>query len=208
MEPDGDTRVGLRERKRQETRTALSWAAIRLTVERGLANVTAMDIAAEAGVSHRTFNNYFSSIPEAIAARQADRAKQTAALLRARPADEPLWEAIVQAVLAQIHHDQQGARDRTPDPGWTQGVRLMMEHPSLQGELIKAHAATEHELAAAVAERTGTDARDLYPRLVAASAWAAVRVAMDQWVNADPPVPFTEVLRESLDRLASGLSQP
>jgi AcrR family transcriptional regulator len=208
MEPDGGARVGLRERKRQETRTALSWAAIRLTVERGLANVTAMDIAAEAGVSHRTFNNYFTSIPEAIAARQADRAMQTAALLRARPADEPLWEAIVQAALAQIDHDRQGPRDRAPDRGWTQGVRLMIEHPSLQGEFLKAHAATEHELAAAVAERTGTDARDLYPRLVAATTGAAVRVAMEQWVDADPPVPFTDVLRESLDRLASGLSQP
>ena len=35
---------GLRERKKRETRAALSWAAIRLTVERGYDNVRIEDI--------------------------------------------------------------------------------------------------------------------------------------------------------------------
>ena len=58
--------MGLRERKKAETRAALSWAAIRLTVERGFENVKVEDIAAAAGVSPRTFNNYFASKGEAI----------------------------------------------------------------------------------------------------------------------------------------------
>jgi AcrR family transcriptional regulator len=83
----GSVAEGLRERKKQETRIALSWAAVRLTVERGLANVRIEDIAAEAGVSLRTFRNYFSSKAEAIAAREVDRSLAIAAELRARPAD-------------------------------------------------------------------------------------------------------------------------
>jgi len=43
-------------------------AALRLAVERGLENVTVEDITAEAGVSLRTFGNYFSSKYEAICA--------------------------------------------------------------------------------------------------------------------------------------------
>ena len=78
--------MGLREEKKQATRTALSWAAIRLTVERGFDNVLVEEIAAAAGVSPRTFNNYFSSKAEAIAARHLDRCRKVADDLRHRPA--------------------------------------------------------------------------------------------------------------------------
>ncbi|MFI5611110.1 TetR/AcrR family transcriptional regulator [Amycolatopsis sp. NPDC051903] len=192
-------RPSLRERRRQETRTAISWAAIRLAVERGLANVTIEDIANEAGVSPRTVNNYFSSKAEAIAARHHDRAIGIAERVRARPADEPIWEAITQAAFARFEADQtdRAGKPSTPDPEWTQGVQLMMAEPSLQGEFQKANVAAEIALSRAVADRTGTDAdHDLYPLLVATAAGAAIRAAMAHWARADPPVSFREVLRE------------
>ncbi|QRP47666.1 TetR family transcriptional regulator [Amycolatopsis sp. FDAARGOS 1241] len=195
-------RPSLRERRRQETRTAISWAAIRLAVERGLDNVTIEDIANEAGVSPRTVNNYFSSKAEAIAARHHDRAIGIAERVRARPADEPIWEAITQAALARFEADHTEQTDQTgpvstPDPEWTQGVQLMMAEPALQGEFQKANVAAEIALSQAVADRTGTDAdHDLYPLLVATAAGAAIRAAMAHWARADPPVSFREVLRE------------
>ena len=73
-----ETGTGLRERKKQATREALSWAALRLAVDRGLENVRVEDIAAEAGVSPRTFNNYFSSKYEAILSRHVDRVRVAA----------------------------------------------------------------------------------------------------------------------------------
>ncbi|MEU4667491.1 TetR family transcriptional regulator [Amycolatopsis sp. NPDC023774] len=186
-------RPSLRERRRQETRSAISWAAIRLVVERGLAHVTIEDIATEAGVSPRTVNNYFSSKAEAIAARHHDRAQGIADLLRARPADEPLWEAVTEAALARFEADRP---ESPPDPLWTQGVQLMIAEPALQGEFQKANVAAEIALAQAIADRTGTDAtRDLYPVLVATAAGGAIRAAMAHWMRAEPPVSFTSVLR-------------
>src|ERR1044072_6603651 len=75
---------GLRERKKRETKAALSWAALHLSVERGYGNVLVEDIAPDAGVSPRTFNNYFGSKAEAIVWRHLDRAHAMSGLLRER----------------------------------------------------------------------------------------------------------------------------
>ena len=195
---------GLRERKKQQTREALSWAALRLAVERGLGNVLVEDIAAEAGVSPRTYNNYFSSKAEAIAWRHLDRARRMADLLRARPPGEPLWESITRAAVAQA-----GGERASPEPEWIAGVRLMLSEPELQGEFLKADEAAERECAVVIAERTGGDAdRDLYPRLMAAAIGAAIRVANEQWLRAEPPVPLAPLLRDALAQIAAGLPVP
>jgi len=199
--------AGLRERKKQETRAALSWAALRLAVERGLAGVTVDEIATAAGVSPRTFNNYFASKHEAIVWRHVDRFARVADQLHTRPATDPLWTALTDAVRAVFG---------TPDPAepgppseWTAGVRLLMAQPELRGEFVKASAAAERELAAAVAERTGTDTdQDMYPRLVAAAVGTAVHVASEQWLRADPPVALVSLLDDALRQFASGLPDP
>ncbi|MDF2706611.1 MAG: TetR family transcriptional regulator [Nonomuraea muscovyensis] len=217
-------RTSLRERKKQQTRIALSWAAIRLTVERGWDNVRVEDIAAEAGVSTRTFNNYFASKGEAIAARHLDRARLIAAELRAQPAGKPLWEAVTSAVLTRFAMEDEGSGGEGSTGGdsggegsgpegasgqWLAGVRLMVTEPALQAEFVRAGVAAEAELAAAIADRTGTDvARDLYPRLVAGAVGAAITVATDQWLRAETPVSMAALLHDALGQLAAGLPQP
>lgn len=57
---------GLRERKKARRRTELVDAAHRLVAERGYENVTVEDIALAAGVSTRTFFNYFEAKDDAI----------------------------------------------------------------------------------------------------------------------------------------------
>jgi hypothetical protein len=58
----------------------------------------------------------------------------------------------------------------------------------------------------AIAERTGTDpARDMYPRLVTAVARAVGETAMEAYAYADPPVPYTELLRRGFAEVAAGL---
>ncbi|WFE26472.1 TetR family transcriptional regulator [Solwaraspora sp. WMMD791] len=201
---------GLRERKKAATRAALSWAAIRLTVERGYDNVLVDDVAEAAGVSARTFNNYFSSKAEAIASRHLDRSLRLADELRARPADEPLWAAIRAAAMAQF---EPGPEVEQAPPGdhadWVSGLKVMLAEPALQGEMLRAVAAAEAELAVAVAERTGTDVKqDLYPNLVAATVSAAINTVMRQFVYADSPVPMEQLLSDALSQLAAGLPVP
>jgi AcrR family transcriptional regulator len=203
MDTDG---AGLRERKKQQTRIALSWAAIRLTVERGYDNVRVEDIAAEAGVSTRTFSNYFGTKGEAIVARHHARARAIAAALRERPAGEPIWEAITEATLAGFALGEPVTEGRPADRSWVEGLRLMVAEPALQGEFQKAGAAAEAEIAHVVAERTGAD--DFYPWLVAGVVGAGLNVVTREWLRADPRPPMDELLRDVFGRLAAGLPEP
>ena len=84
---------GLRERKKVATRAAIGIAAWRLAVERGPDRVRVEDIAEEAGVSRRTFHNYFATKEEAMASVALDRAERIHAALREQQAEESLADA-------------------------------------------------------------------------------------------------------------------
>lgn len=201
--------LGLRERKKRQTRVALSQATIRLCVTRGWDNVTVEDIAAAADVSVRTFRNYFSGKAEAIAASHLERMRCVADELRNRPAGEPLWEAVAHAVRGQFAPSDASTGQSANDQRWRDGLRLMLAEPALQGEIVKSSAAAQDELARAVAERTGTDAdHDVYPKLVAAVINAGSSVAVEHCLKAESPMPLPPVLTEVFDRLAAGLPVP
>jgi AcrR family transcriptional regulator len=168
--------VGRRERKKRATRAALSEVALRLSIERGIDNVTVEQIADQVDVSLRTFFNYFSSKEEAIVAGDVAVAESLVDAFRGRPPGELVLEALRHAVLAVL--DQDSYRDRV------QRMQTLRRTPSLLPYQLAAFVAQERSLAAAVAERVGCDAdRDLYPALVAASAMAGLRVAVHRWLG-------------------------
>jgi hypothetical protein len=145
----------------------------------------------------------------AVADRQRDRVERIAADLRARPADEPLWSAVLAAVEAQFALGRSDDGQTPPEPAWLQGLRLMLDEPAMHGEMFRVNTEGTQVLTAAVAERTGTDPqRDVYPELVANVIGAAMGVAMRRWVAAHPPVPFAPLLHEVFTRLAAGLPTP
>jgi AcrR family transcriptional regulator len=200
-EPGEELAVGLRERKKLATRRALSEAAMRLAVQRGLDNVLVEDIADAAGVSARTFNNYFSSKYEAICALSFDRSVRIATTLRERPPGEPLWTAVTAAVMAEY-----GNADRALDPEWMAGIKLVIFTPVLRGESLKVQSMTQYALAEAIAIRMGGDAAgSMFPRILAGSVLAAVNAALDRWINSDPPVALAPVIRRALNELADGM---
>lgn len=198
---------GLRERKKRETRDALSRAAVELVTERGWSAVTIDDIAARARVAPRTFRNYFPNKAAAISGRHVDRMRRVAETLAGLPAGTPLRAVLIDAAVAEF---APGAAERpAPDPDRAAAVRLMLAEPALQGELARASATARDELAAAVAALTGTDpVRDTYPQLVAAAVEAAVDVTITHCMGATRPVPMGPVLRDALERLTAGLADP
>ncbi|HEX2132771.1 MAG TPA: TetR/AcrR family transcriptional regulator [Actinophytocola sp.] len=162
------TVTGLRERKKQATREALREAALRLARERGPDNVRVDDIAAAAGVSPRTYNNYYSSREQAIvAAVTAERETRVAAAVAATPPDVGLADAVVEAIVAQY-----------TDPG--DHALLITTTPALRDAFLGTTAVIEHPLAGAIAARI--DDADT-ARVLAAGVAAAVRVALERWLR-------------------------
>jgi AcrR family transcriptional regulator len=201
----GEQVVGRRERKKRATRAALSAAALRLSIERGIDNVTVEQIADEVDVSLRTFFNYFSSKEEAIVAGDVATAESLVDAFRGRPAGEPVLEALRHAVLAVL--DEDSYRDRV------QRMQVLRRAPSLLPHQLAAFVAQERALAAAVADRVGCSVdQDLYPAMVAASAMAGLRVAVQRWLGEPSPQGERPSLRELImgviDQLAAGLGAP
>lgn len=217
----GPVAVGRRERKKQATRAALSEAAVRLSLEHGVENVTVEQIADEADVALRTFFNYFSSKEEAVVAGDAARGEVLVERFRSRPESESVLTALRVAVLGHV--------DDLTREGEMDALRMMRRSPSLLPHQLAAYAAGERALAVAVAERIGeprpqgSDDEDegpegdrpvgLYPALVAASVMAGVRVAMQRWTDASAGgtrdlAALHRIVGDVFDRLARGLDDP
>jgi AcrR family transcriptional regulator len=138
---------GLRERKKQATREALREAALRLAVERGPDQVRVEDIAEAAGVSPRTYNNYFASREQAIvAAITADRDARVAAAVAARPAATRLADAVTDAVVEQYTHTGEHGPEM---------LLLITTRDALRDAFLDTTTGIEPPLTAAIAKRLG-----------------------------------------------------
>ncbi|GGK39037.1 TetR family transcriptional regulator [Pilimelia terevasa] len=196
--------AGLRERKKAATRRALSQAALRLAIAQGLAEVTAEAVAAAVGVSPRTFHNYFGSKEEAVAAAVEARTRALADDLRARPADEPLWDAVTAVTLRRFASGYADVAETVA------AQRLVLSTPALRAHHYQVSDATDRVLVEAVAARTGLDPdRDLYPRLVVAAVSSAALAAMQLWADGTSGAgSAADVLVDALAQLRAGLPEP
>jgi AcrR family transcriptional regulator len=208
MNTKGPISEGLRQRKRRETRAALNQTAIRLCMQRGWENVTVDDIAAAANVSPRTFRNYFSTKAEAVAAGHLERMLRIADELRARPADEQLWTAITNSVCTQFEPPVHKCEDVRDASRWMERIRFIFTEPAIHGEVLKASASAQIELAKAISERIGVSrANELYPQLVAAVVVAVVGVVSDRWLRGGPSGSIVPLMRTAFDLVATGPSE-
>lgn len=167
-------RPGLRERKKAATREALREAALRMALERGPENLRVEDIAEAAGVSPRTYNNYFSSREQAIVAGlSAERNAAIAAAVAARPASVRLSDGVFDAVVEQFT----GEAALKPE-----ALILLTSRSSLREAFVADVSELEAPLTAVIAARLGNRDR-LTARVLAASVGAAIRVGLESWLQ-------------------------
>jgi AcrR family transcriptional regulator len=188
------TPAGLRERKKEATRKALHDAAIRLIMEHGLDHVTVEAIADAAGVSRRTFSNYFAGKEEAVLYGDEQRMEQLLEEFAARPPSESSWTALREA--ARTLYGQITERDRE----WVAQYRLARKHPSVLGRQLAHNATFERRLADLIRDRDGLPPESRRARVLAAAFLTSVRIANQTWIEADPPrtrmAEFNEILNE------------
>jgi AcrR family transcriptional regulator len=196
-------REGLRERKKAETHQALAKAALDLADRLGPERVTVEAIADAAGVSPRTFFNYFSSKEDAIVGIAPAQSSALLADLLSRPEDEPLLDALRAVVLAAAERLQAGGDD------WVIRHRLIQKHHALAVTRAAWFAEVERRMAAEIARRTGLDpGLDVYPALVVSATIGALRVAIDVWQERGRAGALETLIDDAFDVLAHGLRLP
>ena len=169
---------GLRERKKVATREALHDAAVQLAVEQGFDRVTVEAIADRAGVSRRTFSNYFASKEEALFHGDADRLGSMLDLVRAEPAETAPW-----AVLTRVAARLIGEWGDDPDPHELGRRRELLRDPGLVVHQNAAYTRLEAALAAELESRLTGELGELRARLLAATFLATLRVAIHSWID-------------------------
>lgn len=189
-------------------------STLALLRQNGPGNFTVEDIADAAGISRRTFFNYFGSTEAAIASVTNGFLDSALEQFRRRPVDEPILES-ARAALVEL------ADPMTVAPlaelfGLTQGNPLMA-----RSELEAWDHCTE-QIVAAARERSrtpgaeeATDANELYVRALAGSVISCGKAAMDVWFRRCGPdlspkslAVLRQLLIDSMGLLGSGFAGP
>lgn len=192
--------TGLRERKKSATRAAMSDAAWFLMVEQGIDAVTPEAVADAVGLSPRTFRNYFTSREEAIVDGIVQRSGAIVQAIRARPADEPIWDSLLQVLPDAITAIVPQRDDMVVL------MRLCRDHPALLAQHRAVFERFDRLLVETIADRTGTDPEaDLAPHLLAGAAAIALQTSTALWVEWGTARTLPDLVRESLAQLRAGL---
>ncbi|MFC4592115.1 TetR/AcrR family transcriptional regulator [Sphaerisporangium corydalis] len=187
--------VGLRERKKRETRLRIADVAMGLFMIRGFESVTVAEVARAADVSVNTVFNYFKTKEDLFLDRMDVVEDLPSQVVRERRPGE--------SVVAALRRDFLDALDeRHWRIGLNEGVdvftRLINESPSLVARVREMAERREELLARTLAEDADADPDDMTPWLVAAQICAVTRRLTDHAVR-------RKMAGEPLDRIAADL---
>ncbi|QKT09832.1 TetR family transcriptional regulator [Rhodococcus sp. W8901] len=186
--PGAQPATSLTERRKAETQLEISRRAAELFSARGASAVTAEEIAAAAGIGLRTFYRYFRTKEEAVAPLLAGGVTGWIAHLTGdgdAPSDESVQAALERATRQALTPSDDIAEEMLQ---WTRGLlRTVHAEPGLRAVWLRVQADSEDGLVAALTTLMGPTADPLTVRLTAASANAAMRIAVETWAATDAP---------------------
>jgi TetR/AcrR family transcriptional regulator, regulator of mycofactocin system len=171
--------------------------SLRLFSERGFEDTTVEQIAAEAGVSRRTFFRYFDSKADVLWHAFDGEVRALRAAFSAIPPDVPLMDAIRQAVVGVNRYRAEDV------PELRTRMNLIGSVPALQASAAQHYDAWERAVIEFAAARLGLAPDSLYPLAIGRATLAVCRAAYDRWADrADADL--TVYLDLGLRALASG----
>jgi AcrR family transcriptional regulator len=138
---------GLRERKREQTRQALISAATRLFAQQGYEETTVAGIAAAAGVSTKTFFNYFASKDEVLFPHLAGRIEGAVAVIGQRRPGEDIADVLVRAMEQML---AEAVRDELAGGLALARLPLVLSVPAVQAATLHRYFLAETRLAEAL----------------------------------------------------------
>jgi AcrR family transcriptional regulator len=163
--------IGLRERKKQQTRELIADSARRLFAARGFDAVTVADVARAAEVSTQTVFNYFPTKEDLVYWRLGSFEEELLTAIRERPAGEPALTAFKRFLLSQ--GGLLGKHDPAARKQLEAFTRMIDGSPALQVREAQILAGYTQTLAAVLAAETAADPGDVEP-VVAAHAMIGI----------------------------------
>ena len=202
--------LGLRERKKQETRRLIADAANRLFDERGFDAVTVANVAEAANVSEGTVFNYFPTKEDLFYIGMEAFEAELVDAVRARAQGESVLAAFRRFIVSRSAGLERPERTDLI----VKAARAIDASPALRAREREVIAASTDQLAALIAEELGARPDDVEPHAVA-TALMGVQAALSRQVREAAVAgtrgrPLTNYARKQarhvFDRLERGLA--
>lgn len=179
----------------------LELIALRLFTEQGFDHTTVDEIAAEAGVTARTFFRYFATKADVLWYAFDTEVKALREALAVQAVDLPLMDAIRAAIISVNHY----TADDVPE--LRTRINLINTVPTLQASAAIHYDAWEQAIINYAAARLGQEPASVYPVAIGRATLAVCRAAYEFWViRADANL--TIYLDQALNGLACGFVAP
>ncbi|MFF9779602.1 TetR family transcriptional regulator [Streptomyces sp. NPDC013978] len=185
---------GLRERTRRAVQAEIVTTAMRLFLERGFEATTMEQIAGEIGISRRSLFRYFGTKEDIVLGDHAAHGTVLRAALEARPASEPPWQALREALKSLVESLPYSPQE------FLRITSMLHASPSLRARQLEKRQHWTELLVPDIVERLGAadPMAEVRARALVACALACSEVATETWVRSNGTADLEQVFDEAI----------